>query len=131
MDRLRRSIRSFANDESGIIMAEALLLLPMMIWGFVALVVYWDVFRTINISQKAAYSIADLLSRQVVVTTNFIDGLQEVVTFLTPGAQESRIRITSFEFFPRRVSTISICLGVRFWASSTMTKALFSDLPLA
>ncbi|CAN1509605.1 hypothetical protein MCELHM10_00751 [Paracoccaceae bacterium] len=97
MYRFRHSIQSFAKDESGVLLAEFLLLLPMMIWGFLALFVYWDVYRTINISQKAAYAIADLLSRQVVVTTTFIDGLQEVLAFLTPGAQASRMRITSFE----------------------------------
>ena len=97
MYRFRHSIRSFAKDESGLLLFEFLLLLPMMIWGFLALFVYWDVYRTINTSQKAAYSIADLLSRQVVVTTNFIDGLQQVLAFLTPGAEESRMRITSFE----------------------------------
>jgi hypothetical protein len=56
------------------------------------------VYRTINISQKAAYSIADLMSRQVVVTPTFIDGLQEVLAFLTPGTESQRMRITSFEF---------------------------------
>ena len=104
MYRFRHSIRSFAKDESGVLLAEFLLLLPMMIWGFLALFVYWDVYRTINVSQKAAYSIADLLSRQVVVTTNFVDGLQEVLAFLTPGAQESRMRITSMEFDEGTVS---------------------------
>ena len=98
MYRFRNSIRSFAKDESGVLLAEFLILLPIMMWGFLALFVYWDVYRTINVSQKAAYSIADLLSRQVVVTTNFIDGLQGVLAFLTPGAQQSRMRITSFEF---------------------------------
>lgn len=98
METLRQSIRSFARDERGILLAEALVLLPMMIWGFLALFVYWDVYRTINVSQKAAYSISDLLSRQVVVTTNFVDGLQQVLSFLTPGTQGSRMRITSLEF---------------------------------
>jgi len=36
--------------------------------GFLALFVHWDAYRTINPSQKAACSIADLLSRHVVVT---------------------------------------------------------------
>lgn len=58
MIRLRNSIRAFARDESGVLLAEALILLPMLIWGFIALVVYWDVFRTINVTQKAAYSIS-------------------------------------------------------------------------
>jgi hypothetical protein len=98
MQSFRKSLRSFAKDESGVLLAEFLILLPIMIWGFVALFVYWDVFRTINVTQKAAYSIADLLSRQAVVTTQFVDGLENVLTFLTPGTQASRIRITSFEY---------------------------------
>jgi len=98
MQRLRQSLRAFARDESGVILAEFLILLPLVIWGLLALVVYWDVFRTINVTQKAAYSISDLLSRQEVVTTNFVEGLQDVLTFLTPGVEASRMRITSFEY---------------------------------
>jgi Flp pilus assembly protein TadG len=98
MTRFRAHLRAFAKDESGVLLAEALLLVPLLIWGFLALFVYWDVFRTINVTQKAAYSIADLLSRQVVVNTQFVDGLQNVLTFLTPGTPESRLRITSLEY---------------------------------
>lgn len=96
--RLRHSFRAFLRDESGVLLAEALILLPMLVWGFLALVVYWDVFRTINVTQKAAYSIADMLSRQGVITSQFVDGLENVLTFLTPGAPASRMRITSIEF---------------------------------
>jgi hypothetical protein len=82
--------------------AEFLILMPILIWGFIALVVYWDLFRTINVNQKAAYSISDLLSRQEVVTEEFATtGLFEVLQFLVPNAQEPRIRITSFEFDER------------------------------
>lgn len=98
MHRLRQSLRAFARDESGVILAEFLILLPLVIWGLLALFVYWDVFRTINVTQKAAYSISDLLSRQEVVTTDFVEGLQGVLTFLTPGVETSRMRITSFEY---------------------------------
>jgi Flp pilus assembly protein TadG len=97
MTRLKSSFRSYLRDESGVLLAEFLILIPMVVWGFLALFVYWDVFKTINITQKAAYSISDLLSRQVVVNTQFLDGMQNVLTFLTPTVPESRIRITSME----------------------------------
>jgi hypothetical protein len=97
MIRIRTSLRRFIKDESGVLLAEALILLPILIWGFLALVVYWDLFRVLNVSQKAAYSIADLLSRQGVVTEDFIDGQQNILEFLTPGADGSRLRITSFQ----------------------------------
>jgi Flp pilus assembly pilin Flp len=99
MTRLRTNLRAFLRDESGVMLAEFLILIPVLIWGFIALIVYWDLFRTINVNQKAAYSISDLLSRQEVVTEQFATtGLFEVLKFLVPGAQEPRMRITSFEF---------------------------------
>jgi Flp pilus assembly protein TadG len=97
MTRLRTSVRTFLTDESGVFLAEFLIVIPILIWGFIALIVYWDVFRTINVSQKAAYSIADLISRQGVVTQDFVDGLDNVLDFLTPGTPDSRMRITSFQ----------------------------------
>jgi hypothetical protein len=97
MIRLRDSLRRFAKDEGGVVIVEALITLPILIWGFLALIVYWDVYRTINVSQKAAYSISDLLSRQQTVTPDFIDGLDEVLAFLTPGSTSSQLRVTSFQ----------------------------------
>lgn len=98
MNRFRASLRAFARDENGAMVAEFLILLPILVWGMIALFVYWDVFRTINVSQKAAYSISDLVSRQEVVTEDFVAGLQNVLNFLTPGSPQSRMRITSLEF---------------------------------
>lgn len=98
MTRFRTSLRTFARDERGVMLVDFLILMPILIWGFIALVVYWDVFRTINISQKAAYSISDLLSRQEVINEDFAADLQKILTFLTPGSPQSRMRITSFEF---------------------------------
>lgn len=97
MNRFSASVRRFLKDESGVLLAEALILMPVLIWGFLALVVYWDLFRVMNVSQKAAYSIADLLSRQGVVTEDFINGQEEILSFLTPGADASRLRITSLQ----------------------------------
>jgi hypothetical protein len=98
MNRFRNSLRTFAKDESGVMLAEFLILMPILMWGFIGLVVYWDVFRTINVNQKAAYSISDLLSRQEVITEQFAADLHKVLTFLMPGAPVARMRITSFEF---------------------------------
>lgn len=97
MNRFKHSVTGFLRDERGVLLAETLLLLPILIWGFLALFVYWDVFRTINVTQKAAYSISDLLSRQVVVNMQLIDGLQEILDFLTPATAPSRLRVTSIE----------------------------------
>jgi len=51
ISRLRRFLRQ---DESGTLMAEAVLVLPFMLWSYLALFVYWDSYRAVNTVQKAA-----------------------------------------------------------------------------
>ena len=98
MRRLKQRFGTFLRDEDGLILAEGLLMLPLVIWALVAMFIYWDVFRTINVTQKAAYGIADLLSRQKAdITPTFANGLQKVVDFLTPGGHPVKVRITSLE----------------------------------
>jgi hypothetical protein len=98
MRMLKHKIATFLRDEDGLILVEALIMLPLLIWALVAMYIYWDVFRTINVTQKAAYSVADLLSRQRdVIPTTFASGLQNVMDFLTPGGHPVKMRITSLE----------------------------------
>lgn len=98
MRNLKHRLGTFLRDEDGLILVEALITLPLLIWALVAMFIYWDVFRTINITQKAAYSVADLLSRQRdTIPINFANGLQNVIEFLTPGGHPVKMRITSLE----------------------------------
>lgn len=98
MHTFKRRFASFLRDEDGLILVEGLIMLPLLIWALVAMFVYWDVFRTINVTQKSAYSVADLLSRQRdTIPISFADGLQNVVDFLTPGGHPVKMRITSLE----------------------------------
>lgn len=98
MRKSTRRIKDFLRDEDGLILVEGLVMLPLIIWALVAMFIYWDVFRTINITQKAAYSVADLLSRQRdTIPLTFANGLQKVGEFLTPGGHPIKMRITSFE----------------------------------
>lgn len=94
-------LRRFARDEDGaLVLTEFLLLLPMLVWGFIALFVYWDAFRTINESQKASYTVADLISRQGDVSTAFINGMDDVMDFMVTNSTGIRVRVTSVQWDP-------------------------------
>ena len=64
MTPIRRLLRRFLRDESATIMAEAVLVLPFMLWSYLGLFVYWDSFRVMNKVQKASYTISDMISRE-------------------------------------------------------------------
>lgn len=98
MTPLARQIRRFRDQEDGLVMTEFLILLPLLVWTFMALFIYWDAFRTINQAQKAAYSVADLISRQSEIDSNFVNGIQTVTEYLLEDSPRIGIRITSVKF---------------------------------
>jgi len=126
MRTLQHRFATFLRDEDGLILVEGLIMLPLLIWALVAMFIYWDVFRTINVTQKAAYSVADLLSRQKdTIPLTFANGLQKVVDFLTPGGHPVKMRITSLECVsPVGLPAEQICNG-----SKGNYKLLFSFSP--
>jgi Flp pilus assembly protein TadG len=95
----KRALRRFRDDESGLIMAEFIVTLPMLIWVFMALFAYWDVFRSMNTAQKAAYAISDLISRQNNdLPLSYLDGMQSVMEYLLPTTLSAQMRFTSVKW---------------------------------
>lgn len=98
---MRTLLRRFLNDQTGSIIAETVIVLPFMLWAYLALFVYWDAFRAVNISQKAAYTISDMLSREMVtLPTTYVDGMDSLMTYLVGSENASgvRIRVTSVTY---------------------------------
>jgi hypothetical protein len=96
----QNSFYRFLKDESGTVLVEFLIMLPLMVWTWIFLAIFWDAFRTMNAGQKAAYSIADVLARQEDnLTPEFVDGMQDVFRFLLRNnSQNASMRITSLAF---------------------------------
>ena len=83
--RLRRFLRQ---DESGTLMAEAVLVLPFMLWSYLALFVYWDSYRAVNTVQKAAYTISDMISREMLpVNQTYVNGMRTMMEYLIDHGQ--------------------------------------------
>ena len=91
-------LRRFRDQEDGLVLVEFLILLPLLVWTFMALFIYWDAFRMINQGQKATYSISDLISRQSAIDMTFVNGTQDVMEYFIVNAQGIRLRITSAKF---------------------------------
>ena len=96
MRSLLDQFRRFGRDESGVLMAEAVIVLPFMLWAYLALFVYWDGYRSINTAQKAAYTISDMISREMVtLPANYPTGMRDVMRYLLDNDQSVKIRVTS------------------------------------
>lgn len=99
------SLRRFREDQSGTLIAEAVIVLPMMLWAYLAMFVYWDAYRSINAAQKAAYTISDLISREmnnVPLTPAYITGMRNLMQYLVDDTQAVSIRVSSVTYSKAR-----------------------------
>lgn len=99
MNLFTQRILGFIRDERGSVLAEAVVILPMFIWSYLAFFVYWDAYKTTNVAQKAAYTLADLISReQVTLTDAYVPGMLNLYKYLVENQTSSKIRVTSLVF---------------------------------
>lgn len=96
MKRLQVLLRSYSRDQAGTVIIEAVLMLPLMIWVGLGMYAYWDGYQTTNTSQKGAYVIADLVSRQnEPVSRSDLEGLNQVMNFMLSADETAKLRVTS------------------------------------
>ena len=96
LSHVRRPLCRFLGDEKGTVVAEAVIVLPVFLWAYLALFVYWDAFRSMNTVQKAAYTISDIVSREMVgITTSYVNGLDTTLEYLVDNGQTVSLRVTS------------------------------------
>lgn len=95
---LKSRLRRFRRDSGGSSqMVELMFSLPFLIWGVLAIIVFFYGFemRTKNI--KGSYTLSDMLSREQdgPLTPKYIEGLDDVFAYLTDTPDDgSRIRVT-------------------------------------
>lgn len=99
MNPFTQKLIRFLRDERGSVLAEAVVILPVVIWSYLAFFVYWDAYRTTNTAQKAAFTMADLISReQVTLTSTYVPGMLNLLRYLVDDQTSPKIRVTSLLF---------------------------------
>jgi len=96
MRSLKTALTRFARDESGLITAEAVIAMPILVWWYVGSFVFFDAYQARNINLKAAYTVSDMLSREDgEVNAAYIEGLEDIYTYLTDGSgSNAALRVT-------------------------------------
>lgn len=92
---IKRFIRKFSRREEGLITVESMLVLPMLFWSVFASYTYFDSYRQSTLNIKAAYAVADIISRErSVVDDNYIDTMQELMETMVSTRAPVSIRIS-------------------------------------
>ena len=118
---LKNTVVRFRADEAGLITAEAVLAMPILVWWYVGSLVFFDAYQARNVNLKAAYTISDMLSREVWgAGPDYIQGLDNVYGYLTAGhGTGSKIRITMVKCEDNCEAGSTTRELVRSWSAAT------------
>ncbi len=87
--------RRTVHDERGSFSVEAILMFPMLVWGFMAMYVFFEGLRESNINLKATYSIADVLSRETEdINQIYLNNMNKIYAWLARAPETPRMRVT-------------------------------------
>ncbi|RGP36589.1 TadE/TadG family type IV pilus assembly protein [Pseudotabrizicola alkalilacus] len=90
------ALRRFKRDERGLAAAEMLMVMPIYMFCIFGTFTFWDAFDVVNRSQKAAYSVSDLVTRkQDNVTEAYVNGMFSTLQYMMGPSLPTRTRITS------------------------------------
>lgn len=72
-------LKRFAQNLSGSVSVEAIIMLPILLWLVAAMAVFVDVFRTKSAMDKAAFTISDVLSRETnAITPEYLTNVRSL-----------------------------------------------------
>lgn len=100
---LRTRFARFRNEDRGTVSVETVLIFPLLLWAYAAMFIYWDAYKAQNVNLKATYTIADMISREdatSLITPDYIDGMNDVYSFLVRRATGNDVRVSVVDFVP-------------------------------
>lgn len=96
---LLRRAAAFRADETGSVTVETIIMVPLLLWAFVAIYVFFDVFRVQSINIKASYTIGDALSRETgYVTNRYLEGLSGLQGTLLNTRETRDLQVTVYRY---------------------------------
>ncbi|MEL7025797.1 MAG: hypothetical protein AAGO57_01020 [Pseudomonadota bacterium] len=95
LQSVSRALRKFGRKSDGSLSVEAVMVFPLLAWAYMGMYFFFDAYRQQNVNLKAAYTVSDMLSREVnPIDWADMEGINRVFDYLTASAKETEIRVT-------------------------------------
>lgn len=93
--KIRTRLRDFIDDNRGSVSVEAMVIFPGLLWAFAAMYTFFDSYREQSINQKAAFTIADMVSRETdAINEIYLSNTQALFDHLSHSAAPSKLRLS-------------------------------------
>ncbi len=92
---LVKKVQRFRKREDGSISIEAMLVLPMLFWSVLASYTFYDSYRQGSRNIKAAYAVADVVSRERnEIDSGYVDTLRELMEVMVSTRAPVSLRMS-------------------------------------
>lgn len=92
---IKRFLKDFSEDTRGSVAVEVAIILPMLLWAYIAMYVFFDAYKVRSTVEKAAFTISDMLSRETAaIDSDYMWGAHQLFDFLTRSDSPSGLRVT-------------------------------------
>ncbi len=99
LTKFSQFIRKFTDDTRGSVAVEAAVILPVLLWSMIAMWVFFDAYRTRSTTEKAAFTISDMLSRETnAIDDDYLDGAKSLLDLLADSDSASGLRVTVISY---------------------------------
>ncbi len=96
---LWKVLRDFRQREDGAITIESVLILPMLFWAVFASYTFYDSYRQGSRNIKAAYAVADVISRERNnIDAAYVDTLQELMEIMVATRAPISMRVAYLNY---------------------------------
>ncbi len=96
---LKRVTRRFFGERDGSVTVETVICIPILFWALVATWEFFEIHRFKSAREKATYTIADLLSREMTgVNNNYIDNMLTLYGGMAHDDGTNQIRISVLRY---------------------------------
>jgi len=92
-------LKRFRNDEAGTVMVETVICLPLVFWTLAATYEFFEIHRYASARDKASYTIADMISREMQpVTPVYMDNAKTVFDMISNDDGNNQLRVTIVKY---------------------------------
>jgi len=93
--KILRPLTRYFGDESASVTVEAVMILPILLWGYFGLFILYDGYRALGSNFRAGHTISDMLSRETnAINAAYIEGLNDIQDILTQSPHRTVLRVT-------------------------------------
>lgn len=93
--RVQTRLHDFVREGRGSLTVEAVVMFPMLFWAMLSMLVFFDAYRQNSLNVKAAFTIGDMISREVdPIDAAYLDGAVNLFDELARTATPPRMRVT-------------------------------------